>query len=254
MIATLQSSQGRDLDCLKKTIQNVLHTGSPALIRKLIDEKYDLQNLEQDLLQCNLRNVNEHVDWDEKHINTYWFEITNKLERSNLYTHSTTRQPFHTDNAWFSSPPEINIFVMLRQAKIGGEQVFLEVKDLIKDLTLRRPKLLQELVETPVIISKGTKEITTNYTSIIKLDSTPRIYWNYYRTQRSNPQVEHLIEQFFAYLEEIWSTSLVTKVKMQPGDVLIFNDSKSLHGRESFQATYDGERSLLQAMFTFCEE
>src|SRR5205814_6664531 len=41
-----------------------------------------------------------------------WWEISYQPEKATAYAYSKTRQPLHTDNAWFGDPAQINFFIM----------------------------------------------------------------------------------------------------------------------------------------------
>mgnify|MGYP003323470952 CR=1 FL=1 len=54
--------------------------------------------------------------------------------RDNVYTHCKTRQPLHSDSAWFSEPAEMVFLAVERQAKTGGETTIYTLERLLNDL------------------------------------------------------------------------------------------------------------------------
>lgn len=177
-----------------------------------------------------------------------WWEIAYQPELAHAYTYSKTRQPFHTDNSWFADPAEINFFIMERQAPRGGEQLIYPLSRLIADLDVEEPALLSDLTGVTVTIKKGEHDYF-NRSPVIALDNGPRIYWNFYRTEKSTPEIERMCQAFFAYLERKEATSSVERVRCESGDCLTFNDLKVLHGRTAFEASEPRERVFLQSMW-----
>lgn len=175
-----------------------------------------------------------------------WWEVSYQPERASAYTYSKTPQPLHTDNAWFIDPPEINFFIMAKQARNGGEQIVYPMSRLIEDLSIKNPGLLDDLSTIEVVIKKGDHDMY-NKTSIIKLKAQPRpkIFWNYYRTDKSSPEVAAMCEAFFTFLKQQLETTSVEKVWCGTGDCLSFNDFHMLHGRTAFEAHNPYDRVLL---------
>jgi alpha-ketoglutarate-dependent taurine dioxygenase len=177
-----------------------------------------------------------------------WWEIAYEPALAHAYTYSKTRQPLHTDNSWFADPAEINFFIMEKQAPKGGEQLIYPVSRLMDDLSKDEPGLLQEITGTVVTIKKGEHDYF-NRTPIIALDNGPRIYWNFYRTEKPTPEVARMCDALFAYLERRESTPSVERVRLESGDCLAFNDLKMLHGRTAFEASLPRDRVFLQSMW-----
>jgi alpha-ketoglutarate-dependent taurine dioxygenase len=177
-----------------------------------------------------------------------WWEISYQPDKAQAYAYSKTRQPLHTDNAWFADPAEINFFIMRKQAVAGGEQTIYPLSRLIEDLSREDPGLFRDLTSVPVTIRKGDNDYY-NRTPIIALANTPRVYWNYYRTEKPTPEINAMCEAFFGYLEGKEATPSVEKIRCATGDCLSFNDLKMLHGRTAFVANEPRDRVLLHSMW-----
>lgn len=197
---------------------------------------------------CNFELDRRHYSIDEAIVPDDWWEISNQPDKATSYAYSTTPQPFHTDNAWFADPAEINFFVMEKQAISGGEQLIYPVSRLIMDLQKLDPSLFKDLTSTMVTIRKGAGDYQ-NVTPILTLDDGGKIYWNYYRTDKSDPLVNDLCERFFAFLKKQESSSSVYSVRCNSGDSLAFNDQRLLHARTSFVAHQPRDRVLYQSMW-----
>lgn len=177
-----------------------------------------------------------------------WWEVSYQPDKASAYAYSNTRQPLHTDNAWFADPAEINFFIMQKQAKSGGEQTIYPLLRLIEDLSAEDPTLFSDLTNTVVIIKKGDNDYF-NRTPIIVKGKDPRVFWNYYRTEKPTREIQSMCDAFFRYLEKKESTSSVERLRCETGDCFCFNDLKMVHGRTAFAATLPFERVLLQSMW-----
>ena len=189
-----------------------------------------------------------HFQFDLSLKHADWWEISNQPSKESSYAYSTTQQPFHNDNAWFSDPAEINLFYMKKQVPVGGEQLFYPVSRLLNDLQHDDPSLLQDLLNTPVTIKKGD-ECYENKTPILTLQDGGHSYWNYYRTVKDNAFIHSLCDRFFDYLSHKWLSSSVIVMKMMSGDTAVFDDRRTLHARNSFLATEPYQRVLFQSMW-----
>lgn len=177
-----------------------------------------------------------------------WWEISYQPEREIAYAYSKTAQPLHTDNAWFADPAEINFFIMARQARSGGQQTIYPLSRLIDDLAADDPGLLDDLTSIPIVIRKGENDFA-NHTTIIANGARPRVYWNYYRTVKDDPNIAALCDRFFGYLKGKTETPSVERVQLQTGDCLSFNDLHMLHGRTAYEAEQPRDRVLLHSMW-----
>lgn len=198
--------------------------------------------------ECRLTLDARQYSYEENLVLEPWWEISNQPDKATSYAYSTTPQPFHNDNAWFADPAEINFFVMEKQAPSGGEQLIYPVSRLIEDLSAIDPTLLRDLVVTKVTIRKGGDE-HQNETPIITLDDGGRVYWNFYRTVKTDPFVKGLCDRFFDFLKKQEGSTSIYSVRCQSGDSLAFNDQRLLHARNAFTATAPRDRVLYQSMW-----
>jgi alpha-ketoglutarate-dependent taurine dioxygenase len=222
---------------------------SPLILRNACDEDFS-ENEWFDFLedQCKLLPDLRHISFEGEVTQRRWWEISNQVDKSTSYAHSTTAQPFHTDNAWFSKGPEVNFFIMKRQASNGGENLFYPISRIINDLEKQNPSLLNDLTETEVAISKGNHDVV-HKTPIIINEGSGEIFWNFYRTDKSDPFIDEMCQRFFAYLSSQEEKSSVIEVKCETKDAFLFNDQKLLHARRGFKASKNRERVLLQSMW-----
>lgn len=209
----------------------------------------DLEQIRDFLLgPCKLQHDRRHYTADASMTSADWWEISYQPDKAHSYAYSNTPQPLHTDNAWFSDPAEINFFVMRKQSVAGGEQTCYPLSRLMADLQAQQPALLDDLCNIPVTIKKGEGDYA-NHTTIIVADEDPKIFWNYYRTERSSSDVDQLCERFFEFLAKQEKTNSVELLRCESGDSFCFNDQKLLHGRTAFAANNAYDRVLYQSMW-----
>lgn len=232
---------------IKRLVFEVYDGGRPVIIRNggLVDNPRVFWMSQFKRFMTHDRRQFSH---DSQYFTSDWWEITNDSSRDTSYAFATTPQPFHTDNAWFMDPPEINLFIMLKQAQKGGEQLLITVDDIIDCLKIENPNLLDELTSRKVRIKKGSEEDIFNETTIIQYGEVSKIFWNYYRCLK-NADNQKMIEDFFQFLESKRESEIVYKIHLNTGDCLINNDIRAVHGRNRFWVSKERDRSLIQSMW-----
>ncbi len=241
----------QNLSEIAMEICNLKDSEVPIVIR----DGLDIFNLDewQSFLstQCELKKDTRHFTRDEKLRIQDWWEISYQPELASTYAYSKTDQPLHTDNAWFSDPAEINFFAMEKQSPDGGAQTIYPISNILNDLKKVDPDLLKDLITTEVIIKKGDTEYF-NRSPIIDCSSRkPRIYWNFYRVEKSDPFIESLCERFHHFLQKQIRENNVDRILCKSGDCFAFNDTLLLHGRDSFLANQPRDRVLYQSMWRY---
>jgi len=202
--------------------------------------------------QCGYLPDRRHFNYSEGMELSDWWEISYQPSKATSYAYSNTEQPLHTDNAWFPDPAEINFFAMKKQAQSGGRQLIYRLERLINDLMDKDLSLYDDLSSVPVVIRKGDTDLF-HETTIIQNKKQPRIFWNYYRTERSNEDIDKLCQRFFDFLALQKNTSSVEKIMANTSDCFAFNDTFLLHGREAFEVTKPFDRVLYQSMWKIKE-
>jgi alpha-ketoglutarate-dependent taurine dioxygenase len=175
-----------------------------------------------------------------------WIEIKYDPRFPNSYRHSCTRQPLHTDGSYESNAPDISFFYCVKAASAGGETVFLDSCDLLRELEDYSRDLLKACWDYPVTFAKGKDSKTR---PIISTDSQGIVLtWNYFRVAETSPEITNLKREFHQFLEEkVVASELCFPCQLKPGDAVFFNDKRLLHGRNSFVATRLGDRHLLKS-------
>lgn len=237
----------RDKDALSRLADQILATLSKeeVLLMHGGRELFDRVGWKEFLASyCGFSLDRRAINYDEKLELMDWWEISYQPEKATMYAYSKTRQPLHTDSAWFSDPPEVNFFIMEKQASAGGDLTLYPVSRLIADLQREEPGLLRDLTSAKVKFLKGDAG-HFNDTEIIKLAPQPKVNWNYYRRDKSDPEISRMCEAFFQFLEQKEDSTSVDRMRAGTGDCFLFNDQRFLHGRTAFAAEKPFDRVLL---------
>jgi alpha-ketoglutarate-dependent taurine dioxygenase len=175
-----------------------------------------------------------------------WMEVRFDPKIKNAYRHSTEAQPLHTDGSYIPEYPNATLMCCVSNSSDGGETIFLNSNDLIKNLEIEDNQLLENILQKEIIHERsGLKKIK----KILYYDNDKNDYdlnWNYFCVSKNcNKDQKKMIENFYNYLNnsKILKKSLI-KVKLLPGDAVVWKDHKVLHGRNSFKATMESERFL----------
>lgn len=163
-----------------------------------------------------------------------WSHIKYDSEKNTSFSHSNTRQPFHTDGAYEKKPPNISFFYCVEQALFGGATTFVKLETLIDCISFYDKSLLSEIRSVEMKFFKGDD----GKKSVI-LDEKNNIVWNYFRVEKNKTA-----EYFHSFLEEkIYQGGIYDSVRLNKNESLFFWDEKVLHGRNSFI----GNRHLIKA-------
>ena len=207
-----------------------------------------LEDWEKFLLDdVGLRIDLRQIDSAEIMHSVIWAKIEFDPEKSYSYQHSNTQQPLHSDNSFLPIQPKLNFFCMQKQSSQGGENFFYCASCLIEDLKCEQPNLLSLLTSTIFEFKKGGNP--SNFSEIISFDQSGKaiLNWNYYRIISNDSNRSKIVEPFHQFLQT--KIPCLPKILSRTGDIFFFNDTRLLHGRNSFLASHKGDRILLQSMW-----
>ncbi len=174
-----------------------------------------------------------------------WSDVRFDPHVSASFRHQNSAQPLHTDGAYLADAPDLVLFYCARQAASGGATLFLDVIDLVAGLTREYPDLYRALTTVPVEFRKATNKGKTS--PILSFDEQgARINWNYYRVAPDQPEEVLMLREA---LHEVLTTRFMhgketLPIRLRPGEAVIFNDVRTLHGREAYSACQSGDRLL----------
>lgn len=205
----------------------------------------------------------------ETHYGTFWDFSADMAHGDTAYTNIAL--PAHNDTTYFSDPIGLQLFHLLKHTGTGGESLFVDGFNVALQLQAQSPWAFKALTELKVSShSAGDKDTfiqpTPNRFPIIKLDpDTGHIMQ--IRFNNDDRSILSLggdqVELFYAALNE-WTNLIKSKknelwVKLRPGNVVIMDNWRVLHGRGAFTGHrrmigcyigYDDYQSRLKTLVT----
>lgn len=140
--------------------------------------------------------------------------------------------PFHTDH------PDANIIAWycVAQSAYGGASVLVDTQEIISALDESQLRALNKVkVKVPAMEKKGISEIRS-------LFSAAGVYYaNWLLVDAKDSQQIKVLNQFM----DLVANAPKINIQLQPGQALIVNNNRMLHGREAFQNT-STERHLIR--------
>jgi len=181
-----------------------------------------------------------------------WMDVRFEPDRADTYRHHKVGQPLHSDGAYAPADylQEFGLFYLARQARSGGESLFVDAATVAERARRLAPELLEALTTLPVHFGKAGQPGRTT-TILFVRDGRLRINWNYFRVLPGQGEaVDRLREDFRVFLEEMVDQDAVQSFRLEEGDAVFFRDAEVLHGRRDFDAEKSGDRLLWKTYFT----
>ncbi|MBG30304.1 MAG: hypothetical protein CMI31_09935 [Opitutae bacterium] len=173
------------------------------------------------------------------------------------YFSSTTRQPLHTDYAYYREDecPDWLMLYCVYPSEVGGKTSILSTKTLDRILTKYNPDLLEK-IHTHVTWKYTGKDGDKIHEKFIY--DGKFINWNYWQIKEelNDESTMEIREEFFRFLEDVIVSGGMYDIlkEWNPRDCLIFNDHLNLHGRNAFLGdrwlkdhAFYGEKEILSA-------
>ncbi|THD59741.1 TauD/TfdA family dioxygenase [Phenylobacterium sp.] len=173
-------------------------------------------------------------------------------DRPDTYRHHKVGQPLHSDGAYVARAHfcEIALFYLERQARTGGESLFVDVPAVGARARRLAPALYEALTTLPVRFGKAAGSGHTS-TILFEQDGRLKINWNYFRVlPGQGAAVDALREDFRQFLERMIEDRAVESFRLDEGDAVFFRDDQVLHGRRDFAAEQSGDRLLWKTYFS----
>ncbi|WP_374945178.1 TauD/TfdA family dioxygenase [Sphingomonas sp.] len=193
-------------------------------------------------------------DRDSQRTGSYWAEVRYDPAVPDAYRHSANAQPLHTDGA-YTSPDSVQVEASpnavgtgflgcVAMPANGGATTFIDAVDVYNTMHDEAPELLEQLQATDVPHARsGDRKVA----KVIEMKGgLPVVNWNYYCVDAdAGNEVKSLGEQFFRFLERSPGIAAnLQRVKLSPGDAVIWKDDYVLHGRDSFDPERTSARFL----------
>ncbi|XP_012875054.1 PREDICTED: gamma-butyrobetaine dioxygenase [Dipodomys ordii] len=182
------------------------------------------------------------------------WQVQDKIDANNV-AYTTGKLSFHTDYPALHHPPGVQLLHCIKQTVTGGDSEIVDGFHVCQKLKEKNPQAFQILSSTYVDFT----DIGVDYCDfsvqskhkIIELDDKGQVirinFNNATRDTIFDVPVER-IQPFYAALKEFVdlmnSKEYKFTFKMNPGDVITFDNWRLLHGRRSYEAGTEISRHL----------
>jgi alpha-ketoglutarate-dependent taurine dioxygenase len=192
-------------------------------------------------------------DREAQRTGSYWAEVRYDPTIPNAYRHSANAQPLHTDGSYIGNIGLTEVSATsvgtgflgcVAMPESGGATTFIDAVDLVAVLKEENPELLNRLqsMELPHARS-GDRRVE----KVIRYQGDlPLVNWNYYCVDMEQGDAAlKLREDFFEFLQTSPGVEAKLKrVKLSPGDAVLWKDDYVLHGRDAFDPDKPSARFL----------
>jgi alpha-ketoglutarate-dependent taurine dioxygenase len=176
-----------------------------------------------------------------------WFEVRYDPAVPDAYRHSANAQPLHTDGSYIPNFPNAGFLACQSMPDEGGATTFVDSESIVAALRSEAPELLKRLETLPIPHSRsGDRRVEP---AIRWYRGEPLVNWNYYCVDASaGAEVLALREAFSEFLRSSPDVQAdIERVKLAPGEAVLWKDDRVLHGRDSFDAKKKSDRFLWKA-------
>jgi gamma-butyrobetaine dioxygenase len=156
----------------------------------------------------------------------------------------------HTDNPYRDPVPTLQLLHCLRNAAQGGDSGFVDGFNAAAVLRDEKPEAFDVLSRTEVTYRFSSPDAELSATRpMIALDPYGRIREIRFNNRSMQPvrlrpaDSERFYDAYRAFAEVLNRREQQTVMQMQPGDCVIFDNTRLLHARSGFEAE-GGERHL----------
>lgn len=168
------------------------------------------------------------------------FEVVNRPEPNNL-AYTALALPLHTDLPNQRVIPSYQFLHCYQNSSSGGASIFADGFHVCKELQTRNPDAYRVLSTTTIPFRFHDKSVDIRMRrKIIELDETGRVEsfaFNAHIADIPDLPYTQLIEYYAAYqalLLLIREPSMALHVNLQPGQMVVFDNTRVLHGRTAF--------------------
>ncbi|KAM9767194.1 gamma-butyrobetaine dioxygenase [Dama dama] len=182
------------------------------------------------------------------------WQVQDKIDANNV-AYTTGKLSFHTDYPALHHPPGVQLLHCIKQTVTGGESEIVDGFNVCQKLKEKNPRAFQILSSTFVDFT----DIGVDYCDfsvqskhkIIELDDKDQVvrinFNNATRDTIFDVPIER-VQPFYAALKEFVDLmnckDFKFTFKMNPGDVITFDNWRLLHGRRSYEAGTEISRHL----------
>lgn len=237
-------------DCAKAVLEawpscKVVHLAgvSPRLdLRDFYGRMFDLVGHAEPLAEDATLGTRENQRTGE-----IWMEVRYDPMIPDAYRHSANPQPLHTDGSYIPGFPNAGFLACKSMPMTGGATVFVDGSDVVSALEAEAPLLLERLKVTAIPHARSGDRRVEPFLRF--RDGEPILNWNYYCVDpEHDSDMSDLKEKLFAFLKDSpIIQARLKRVKLSPGEAVLWKDDRILHGRDGFNPEVVSDRFLWKA-------
>lgn len=181
------------------------------------------------------------------------FDVRSEPNPDNL-AYSSAGLSAHTDNPYRDPCPTVQLLHCLRQAGTGGRSVFVDGFGVADRLRTNRPADFKVLSSTAVAFQYRDKDVDLRAVApVIATGSDGSLTQVRFNNRSmvgpvgltSPAQVENFFAAYRRFATDLQDAAGAVRLRLAPGELVVFNNRRVLHGREAFELTAaDGDRWL----------
>lgn len=186
------------------------------------------------------------------------FDVTSEAGHSHL-ANTVRGLEVHTDNPYRNPPPGVQLLQCMCASESGGETILVDGFRIAEELRATSPSAFETLSRVPqlfryadhdVDLQHSVKVIETNFE-----DQVEAVHFNGRSAATLDvpeDQVAAFYDAYRAFGKLVRNHAFRFEFRMQPGDLLVFNNRRILHGRKAYR---DGASPrLLQGCYIDVDE
>jgi gamma-butyrobetaine dioxygenase len=184
-----------------------------------------------------------------------YFDVTVEPAPDHLASTPGALAP-HTDNPYRDPVPTVQVLHCLRSAGDGGETLLVDGFAAARRLRQRDPAAFATLARVPLPFRYDSAVASlAAYAPTISLDqggAVTQIRWNDRCVQPpavSTDQITEVYRAIRAFAAVLGEDGTAVRLGMRPGDCLILDNTRILHGRTGFSAASGAPRRHLQGCY-----
>lgn len=186
-------------------------------------------------------------DRDNQRTGDIWMQVRYDPTFPDAYRHSANAQPLHTDGSYIPGFPNAGFLACKAMPSAGGATIFVDGRHVVEALDAEAPELRSTLESIPIPHARsGDRRVEP----FLRFDGDePVLNWNYYCVDPDADQdILALRETLFTFLNNSPHIKDHTRrVKLSPGEAVLWKDDRILHGRDSFDPEETSDRFLWKA-------
>lgn len=165
--------------------------------------------------------------------------------------------PLHMDLPYYESPPGLQLLHCIKfDSEIkGGESLLLDSFATLEDFRKEYPVYFEHLTKIPaswqyLIVGHQKQEVMSHSHPLIRVNHLDQIIGFTWSSDQEAPlrnlseqKVKDFYESYLCLASFLKRSKNMIEYRLQPGELLVFNNRRFLHGRNGFTST-NGARHL----------